>query len=133
MKIYLDIDKTILWSDYYNSYPAKHLKEFLTAALDKHDIYWLTTHCDGDANTAVAYLSRYFDEELIALIRQIKPTSWKNRKIEAIDLSEDFLWFYDMLLDSEERDLIKHGKLDSYVYVYLAEDQDIFQRYMKII
>ncbi len=140
MKIFLDIDDTILYNTvetadgkrYLRSYPAKHFKEFLQNALAKHEVYWLTTHCDGDASDTVLYISRYFDTELMDLVVKIKPTTWKSRKIEAINLDEDFLWFDDVLTSSEEKDLEKAGKLGSYIKVNLEENPDFWQDWLDV-
>ena len=140
MKIYLDIDETILYNTTekegnmmcLKSYPAKYLKEFLKNALERHQVYWLTTHCDGDATVPVLYLSKYFDQELMDLIIRIKPTRWANRKIEAINLKEDFLWFDDVLLGTEEKELKEAGKLQSYINVNLDKNEDFWQDWLKI-
>jgi len=79
MKIYLDIDDTII-SPYINGVnlemkPANHLKQFLGHMIKNHDVYWLTTHCDGDATTAVSYMNKFVSPEITNLIVKIKPTS----------------------------------------------------------
>lgn len=132
MKIYLDVDETILNNDYRNIRPANYLKEFLENILSKHDVYWLTTHCDGDASVPVWYLRRYFSEDLINLVSKIKPTSWKVLKIEAINLDEDFMWFDDTLMQTEEKMLREKGKLDSFVLVDIDKNPDFFKDYLEI-
>ena len=56
MNIYLDIDGVLLGKGWK---PAFHVKEFLTYFIERHSCYWLTTHCKGDANTAINYIGRY--------------------------------------------------------------------------
>lgn len=50
--IYLDIDGVLLAND---KYPANHVHEFLEYVLTKYPdtTYWLTTHCQGDANRPI--------------------------------------------------------------------------------
>jgi len=140
VKIYLDIDETMLNNGIemtdrgmvYVGGPAAHLKEFLEHILKHHEVYWLTTHCNGDATTAVMFLAKHFNDDLLHLAMKIRPTKWEARKIEAINLNEDFMWFDDILTTSEEKDLIETGKLDSFVRVDLNKDPDIFLRYLNI-
>ena len=47
MNIYLDIDGVIITNNFQ---PAEHLGEFLKYILEKHKVYWLTTHCKGDSS-----------------------------------------------------------------------------------
>ena len=140
MKIYLDIDETILdntvsiGKDGFMSArePVPYLKEFLQHVLKNHDVYWLSAHCDGDATVPVFYLSNIFPSDLIELIIRIKPTRWNIRKIEAINLDEEFLWFDDTLMDSEEKILREKGKLDSFVYVNIEKNPDYLKDYLNI-
>lgn len=132
MKIYLDIDDTLLNTDIHNTRPAAHIKEFLQYVVTKHDVYWLTTHCHGDAMVPVLYLSRYVPDDVIELIMKIKPTTWERYKIEAIDLNDDFLWFDDVLTVHEAEVLNANGKLGSFVPVDLDKDPDVFLKYLRI-
>jgi len=51
MKIYLDINGTIIHRKLEKGKavvkPASYLKEFLDNALKRHDVYWLSTICNG--------------------------------------------------------------------------------------
>ena len=130
MKIYLDIDDTLINADMYEVKPANHLKEFLSYMLKNHDVYWLSTHCDGNAETAVSYLSQFVDADITSLIKKIKPTKWKYFKAEAINMGEDFLWFDDVLSFNDEELLKSKNKLGSYVKVNLDEDPDILLEFI---
>lgn len=132
MKIYLDIDDTLIHTDLFNMRPANYVREFLTNIVNKHDPYWLTTHCDGDASRPVFYLAKIFPEELIPIIMKIKPTTWNVNKIEAINLDEEFMWFDDILEDTEEKLLISKGKRDSHIMVNLDDNPDFLKDYLKI-
>jgi hypothetical protein len=140
MKIYLDINETILGSKLeksekgteYTRGPANYLKEFLKHALDNHDVYWLSTQCNGDAEVTVRYLQRYFDQELIELVSKIKPTSWNIYKLQAVNLDDDFLWFDDYITQPEEELLEQAGKTHCHIKVNLDEDPDIFMEFLDI-
>ncbi len=122
MNIYLDIDGVLLAND-YNA--ANHVYEFLEKVnLTGGKVYWLTTHCQGDATTAVNRLSRVFPRNILNLTKTFLPTSWKQAKTEAIDFSEPFLWFDDDLFDDERAELEKHNALDNWIGVDLAKNPD---------
>ena len=130
MKIYLDIDDTLINTDMYAMRPANHLKEFLSYMVKNHDVYWLTTHCNGDATTAVYYMNKFVSPEITDLIMRIKPTRWKVCKTEAINMDEDFLWFDDVLSFDEEKQLREKGKLESFVRVNLDLEPDILKEFI---
>lgn len=46
MNIYLDIDGVILANDLHKS---NYADEFIKHLVNKYPVYWLTTHCKGDA------------------------------------------------------------------------------------
>ncbi len=122
MKIYLDIDGVLLANDLN---PAKHVHEFLEKVREySNEVYWLTTHCQGNASTAVKRLSLVFEPRTMELIEDIKPTKWETAKTRAIDFSKPFLWFDDDLFFEEKQDLIKHGVLDNWIGVDLASNED---------
>ncbi len=136
MKIYLDINGTIIYRKIQggkiNVIPAPHLKEFLTNALKKHQVYWLSTMCQGDAQETMDYLRQFLTADILKLAAQVKPTAWGNYKVEAIDLSEDFLWFDDVLMQEEEKKLLRAGKLSSFVKVNHYKNSDFFQDWVNI-
>ena len=99
-KIYIDIDGVLL--DYMTGKPAEHAEElimFLTSG--RYDCYWLTTHCKGDAQTALDYLSEHFSGKTMRRLRRIQPTQWTDLKTEAIDLMSDFIWLEDHPFQAE--------------------------------
>jgi hypothetical protein len=90
MNIYLDIDGVLLAND---KNLAPHAKEFLSYVLEHYPdtTYWLTTHCQGDANTPIEHVGHLFDLETIELMRMIKPTKWDVAKTDGIDFTKPFL------------------------------------------
>jgi RAB protein geranylgeranyltransferase component A len=125
--IYLDIDGVLLANDLN---PAKHVHEFLEKVVSNHDVYWLTTHCKGDASTAYKRLSLVLKPRTMELLKDVKATDWDTAKTEAIDFSQPFLWFDDDLFHDEKQALIKHGVLDNWIEVDLAKDEDQLAKFV---
>ena len=121
MKAYLDIDGVILANDQQK---ANYSEEFIKYIVEHYDVYWLTTHCKGDAEHTINHLSRFFSPETIELLRKIKPTNWDTWKTDAIDLDEDFLWFDDQVFEMEINSLKEKGKFDSWVQIDLSKDNN---------
>ena len=130
MNIYLDIDGVIITN---NLQPAEHLSEFLKYILEKHKVYWLTTHCKGDSSGAIMYLRQFLPDELIKLCENIKPTNWQTLKTEAIDFSKDFLLLDDYLLEAEKEILKNHEKLNSWIQVDLEKDPNQLPKIIRIM
>lgn len=120
--IYLDIDGVLLAND---KNPATHADEFIEYVVSNYPTYWLTTHCKSKDNYAADLLSRYFSEETMKYIRQIKPTIWSTWKTEGIDFSKPFLWFDDDLFEKEREELLKHKVLENWIEVDLRKDEAI--------
>lgn len=119
--IYLDIDGVLLAND---KNPAKHADEFIKFVVENYPVYWLTTHCKGPDHYCEELLSRFFSEETMKYIRQIKPTGWNTWKTEAIDFSSPFLWFDDDLFEKEREALEKHGVLENWIEVDIRKNED---------
>ena len=116
MNIYLDINDTLLTHDLK---PVEGLKTFLEFILKDNDVYWLTTHCKGDASVAINYLRDFLPDDILNLAKLIKPTNWNTQKTEAIDFSKDFLWFDDYIFEAEKRVLQENNKLESWIKIDL--------------
>jgi len=121
MNIYLDIDGVLVGR---GRVPALHLKEFLTACLNHSPTYWLTTHCKGDADTAVLYLEQILDKETLELTKKIKPTDWSHSKTEGIDFSVPFIWFDDYVFEFEKEQLRKKHCFGSWIQIDLVNNQN---------
>jgi len=130
MNIYIDIDGVILTNILR---PAEHLGEFLKYILEKHKVYWLTTHCKGDSSGAIMYLRQFLPDELIKPCAKIKPTNWRTLKTEAIDFSKDFLLLDDYLLEAEKEILKNHEKLDSWLQIDLDKNPAQLLEVIKIV
>jgi hypothetical protein len=119
--VYLDIDGVILANE---THLANYANEFVKFLVDNFDVYWLTTHCKGDATVPVTRFGHLFDEDVIEYLKKIKPTTWEYSKTEAIDFEKPFLWFDDDLWDEERDDLIKNNALASWIEVDLNSSPD---------
>lgn len=120
--IYLDIDgvlihgrrnKAALGANYF----LRVLNKLMMRGIN---VYWLTTHCDGDVSGAVKYLDSYLSSSVSrAIITRIKPTSW-TVKTQGINFSKPFLWFDDKPLGwADDAAMKEHGVTDSLVIVDL--------------
>lgn len=130
MKIYFDIDGVIVGRGWK---PALYATEFLQAATEKHDCYWATTHCKGDAGPALEYLKGILPIEAIPYCGAIKATNWAHSKTEALDMSSDFLWFEDAPFEFEKDILLQHGKSSSLVLVDLITNPNHLNDLVKLL
>ena len=121
MNLYLDIDGTLITKQ---GEPAPYLKEFLAVATVKHSCYWLTTHCRAGANRAEEHLRRSLPAEYWTYLDYFMPTDWNTLKTEAIDFTQDFLWFDDYVFGAEKEVLRKHNRLDRHVLIDLKTNPD---------
>ncbi len=120
-KIYLDIDGVLLANE---NHAANHADEFLQFAINNFPVYWLTTHCHGNANVPLKRFRHLFEPETRELLPQIRPTDWHEAKTEAIDFSKPFLWFDDDLFPEERHALEEHNALASWIEVDLYKNPD---------
>ncbi len=123
-KIYIDIDGVLL--DYKSGKPAKHAEElimFITSG--RYDCYWLTTHCKGDTQTALDYLSGHFSEKVMNRLSSIKSTDWDTLKTEAINFESDFIWLDDYPFQAEISALDRVHKRTSLCTVNLEREDEL--------
>lgn len=130
MKIYLDIDGTLIHEDLTENYgkPAVGLEEFITA-LKPYDVYWLTTHCrDNDPVHARKLVKSVLPESFYEQIDSFKPVSWDINKTEALDWDSDFIWFDNDIFDEEWKDLEKCNENQSVIQIDLrANPQQLIE------
>lgn len=129
MNIYLDIDGVLLAND---KRVANFSHEFIDHLVKKYPVYWLTTHCKGDANHTVNFLKMFFNSETIKLLEYIQPTNWDLLKTEAIDFSKPFLWFDDDVFEAEKEILRLNNCFDSWVEIDLGKDENQLAKYLEI-
>jgi hypothetical protein len=123
MNIYLDIDGVLLAKDLK---PARHASEFLKYVVTHYpnSTYWLTAHCQGDANVPIQHIGHLFNADTVKLMKKIKPTTWKTAKTRAIDFDQPFLWFDDNLFFEEAQTLLANNAADSLIKVDLSTNPD---------
>jgi len=119
MNIYLDVNGVLLTKQ---DKPAKHVIKFLKYITDRHDVYWLTTHCQGDTEHLLDYLSDRLSEEAMQYAKLIKPTTWDTWKTEGIDFSKDFRWLDDNVFTEELQELKKNDCEDKLINIDLVKN-----------
>lgn len=124
INLYLDIDGVLLTK---KQKLPEGLHLFLDFALTHYQCYWLTTHCKGDATTAVQYLSYFYPIELITKIKDIRATNWDTLKTEAIDFNHSFIWLDDYVFKAEKRVLKQHLRLKSLWIIDLNNKDELYQ------
>lgn len=108
MNIYLDIDGVLITKEGNSAQGVAEFLKFITAS---HNVYWLTTHCRGDAQTATWWLEDKLPVDARPLLDKIKPTNWQSLKTEAIDFNQDFRWLDDYVMQAE-LDVLKSNRVE---------------------
>lgn len=129
MNIYLDIDGVIMAND---QRVANYAHEFVEHLVNKYPVYWLTTHCKGDAKYTINHLKMFFNSETIKLMEKIKPTNWDTLKTEAVDFTQPFIWFEDDLFNAEKNILRQNNKFDSWIEINFSKDINQLSKYLDI-
>ncbi|PLX27155.1 hypothetical protein C0583_04615 [Candidatus Parcubacteria bacterium] len=130
MNIYLDIDQVLIKKD---SKPADYVSEFLKYITDKHNVYWLTTHCRGNAQVTAQYLQDKLPDEVLPCLDKIKSTNWQTLKTEAIDFSQDFRWLDDYVMQAESNVLAENNAKEKIILINLKSEPDKLKQIMNII
>lgn len=126
--VYLDIDGVLLANDLN---PANHVHQFLEKVIENaNEVYWLTTHCKGDATTAYKRLQLVLEPETMALLTGVKATNWDSAKTDGINFTKPFLWFDDDLFYEERSVLEQMNSLDNWIEVDLAKDENNLLRFI---
>ena len=122
--IYLDIDGVLL-----NNATGKppvgvgwFLRSLRRQMLAGNDVYWLTTHCNGNEATAREYLEPYIKKpSLRAVLHAIQPTTW-SVKTQGIDFNRPFIWIDDKPLGmADKATMQQHNTVDSLVLVNVVK------------
>lgn len=126
MKIYLDIDGTMIHEDRWDlDNPAAAGLEDFIVALRPHETYWLTTHCTtGDPEKARQIMKKVLPESLHPDIDRIKGTIWTDMKTGALDWESDFIWFDNDIFSAEWKALEQCKDNQSVVQVDLRTNPE---------
>ncbi len=120
-KIYIDIDGVLIGKPdkgSINTCIAPYAEEFLNFCLKNFDCYWLSTHSrHGELESVLRVFQTYENNNLLELIKRIKPVKWNVFKTETIDLSSDFYWVDDQPMQSEINILKENNCLDRWIEV----------------
>lgn len=122
-RLYLDIDGVLLTTRH--PAPPAGIESLLSVMLDRFDYYWLTTHCKGDAATALRYLAHYYSPAWLARLAAVRPTTWDTLKTEAIDFTRPFCWLDDAPFEAEKAVLRRAGCLSRLLEVNLRRPLEI--------
>ncbi|MDO8486414.1 MAG: hypothetical protein Q7S77_01810 [Candidatus Staskawiczbacteria bacterium] len=134
MNIYLDIDGVLIHDSLKNYQKiANGVVDFLRVITEKHNCYWLTTHCKGDTIHTLEYLNDRLPIEARQYINLIKSTDWRTWKTEAIDFSEDFRWIDDETYEPELEKLREHHCEDKLIRVNLEQNPNSLIEIGKLI
>jgi len=113
MKVYLDVDGVLLGQQADSVVLAPHAAELIDFLVARFDVYWLTTHCCGDARRVIDYLGRYATADFVRRLSPIKPTRFDLLKTET--LTGDFYWLDDSPLQAELADLERRNLYDRWI------------------
>lgn len=123
-KLYIDIDGVLLTIK--NTQRPQYAVEFIDFVTTTFDCYWLTSHCkEADTKHLLQYLSPYYEDSTIEKLRKIKPTSWVNAKVEAIDIHSDFYWLDDYVFQFEKEILKDFSLIDRLINVNLSHENEL--------
>jgi hypothetical protein len=128
VRLYLDIDGVLLGKG--GSLPA-NVHAFLTFVTANFDCHWLTTHCKGDAKTAIRYLAQHYPADWLPMLASIHPTHWDTLKTEGIDLQTPFIWLDDQPMQAERHTLTQHNCTQSLWVVDLKNEHHALQQIMR--
>lgn len=129
-KLYIDIDGVLLHTK--NVRVAEYVEEFIDYIITHFDCYWLTTHCKGDATTAIQYLSQYLPPNILGKMQCVQPTDWDTLKTDAIDFGEEFYWLDDYPFQAELNVLKRYNMEDRCIIVDLSRKGELKQLIQKL-
>ena len=124
-KLYLDIDGVILTKK--NTRQADNLEQFVDFIIDNFNCYWLTTHCKGDANSTIKYLTRFISKPILDKLKIVKPTNWETLKTEGINFYSNFLWLDDSPFQAEINDLKNNELFENLILVDLNNNSELIR------
>ena len=119
MNLYLDVDGVLLTKA---GEPANFVSEFLEHITSRHTCFWLTTHCKGDVAPVIEWLERKLTAEAMQHVKKIKPTNWGTLKTDAIDLTQDFRWLDDYIMEAERAVLRQHDCESKFIPIDLRSN-----------
>jgi hypothetical protein len=132
LKLYLDVDGVLLGVD--SARPSRaalaaHACDFLSFALARCEVYWLTTHCRGSAAPVLEHLVRHTPqserERLLDLAGQVRTTQFETFKTEGLpDDDGGFAWMDDSPTRAELDWLRARGWLDRWLWVDTREEPE---------
>jgi hypothetical protein len=132
MNIYLDID-SILFAG--GRTLANHADTFLHAVIMKYPdaTYWLTPNDEVRRDEAKMLLTSLLKPETVALVGKIKVAEWNSTASDAIDFTQNFLWFGNELWPEDLKALEQHEAVERFILVDLAKEPDILEKLAEVV
>ncbi|MDW3196977.1 MAG: hypothetical protein R8G66_31660 [Cytophagales bacterium] len=118
----MDIDGVLLTKDMKAPAGASELIAFVSK---NFNCLWLTTHCRTGANRAIEYLSQYYYDRDLSLLKSFSGADWIDSKTEAINWDKPFVWLEDYPFQFEIEQLKTHDCYDSLIKVNLDRQNEI--------
>jgi hypothetical protein len=123
VKVFLDVDGVLLEGDRL----AQHAVAFLQFVTKNFSCYWLTTHVRTHQTAAVfQHILRATPsqqhEELLGLMREVRPAPWQKWKTDALPRGGDFVWLDDSPAQTELELLRERGWLSRWLYVDVNDE-----------
>jgi hypothetical protein len=121
MNVYIDVDRVLLKRD---GLLANKCQEFLEFFVTHHTVYWFTVHCRNGENNVIEHIMRKNEvsEKMRDLLQKVQPTTWHDIRTEAIDFSQDFVLFTDVVTFEEKTSTLGGKRFFSSARDRLAEE-----------
>lgn len=123
MNIYLDVDRVLLTRE---GTLANHCEEFLEFFTTHYTVYWFTVHCRNGENNVIEHIMRKNEvsKNMRDVLQKVQPTTWQDIRTEAIDFSQDFVLFTDVVTFEEKTVLLEENAFFRLHEIDLQKDPD---------
>ncbi|MBR9973484.1 hypothetical protein [Magnetospirillum sulfuroxidans] len=144
MRLYLDVDGTLLRRSGHarlrgDFAPANNLLRFLEWAAAGFDCAWVTSRTrHGGADKLLPVLRQAIGpgeewDSITAIIKTFATPVWADFKVEAMDMTKDFLWIDDAPEEESLEVLRQAGRQDSWIGVAVDQRPDDLRRVMELV
>lgn len=129
LTVYLDVDGVLRGC----ASSTEDIENFLWFCLDNCYCYWLTSYCRGGVNYAVSKIGNISQKLRFELEARVQPTDWRFSKSEAIDRSEDYVWFDDNAPFDMVGQLKGYGPSGEHFYWVNSSDPESAKKMLKYL
>jgi len=124
IKLFLDMDGVLLGRHGHQIILARGADKFLEFVTQSFDCYWLTTHCQGKNDRALARMKTFVSTSTYKNLAGIKPTRFNVLKTEVLPKGELFYWVEDQPLASERLFLEENDLLSCWLKVNTYKNEE---------